>query len=414
MMNSGRGSLAKIRAVIVSYTFKVGNKPTYIAGPPQDLYGYLRKRCLEITFIEQPMSYSEDLSPTAVVCRKGKEISHYRFPMGLFPLKKSKAHIQSSPFVYSFFKIRDVISTLYFFIKLKKKFDLYVGIEAVNTLLGILFKRLKIVKTVVYDIIDYSPRRFDNRFLNFLYHKLDKFCVYHSDYAWIQTERIAQKRFDMGINQNKACKQLIKVSGLNPKRVKKIPLGEIDRYGLIYIGGLFKTDGLELVIEAMPKLCQKFNKLHLTIIGHGDQRSSLEERVKELGLEEKVKFLGTVAGRDDVEKLLLNNSIGLAPYLEDTNSLKFYNDPSKPKLYLSCGLAVVITKVPPVAFEIEKLKAGRAISYNVREIENAIIELLESDKALSNTRENARKMALSYGWDNIFDNLFKKMQFSIN
>ena len=64
--------------------------------------------------------------------------------------------------------------------------------------------------------------------------------------------------------------------------------------------------------------------------------------------------------------------MGIAPYVPDPNSFTWYADPGKPKVYLGCGIPVIITKVPEVAFEISKRKAGIAINYDSHELSEAI------------------------------------------
>src|SRR3989344_3727201 len=50
-----------------------------------------------------------------------------------------------------------------------RRYDLFIGLEAVNAIAGILLRKLGIVKTVVYYVSDYSPDRYKPKWVNDLY-----------------------------------------------------------------------------------------------------------------------------------------------------------------------------------------------------------------------------------------------------
>lgn len=70
---------------------------------------------------------------------------------------------------------------------------------------------------------------------------------------------------------------------------------------IIYVGRVFKKKGVYLLIEAM-KLIPQDIKLHLTIVGNGPDQNILEDRCKELGIENRVSFLGLRMDIPDILK----------------------------------------------------------------------------------------------------------------
>ena len=50
-------------------------------------------------------------------------------------------------------------------------------------MIGLFFKKIKFIKKVAYVIYDYTPVRFNNRFINNIYNFIDKICLYNSDYV---------------------------------------------------------------------------------------------------------------------------------------------------------------------------------------------------------------------------------------
>ena len=68
-----------------------------------------------------------------------------------------------------------------------------------------------------------------------------------------------------------------------------------------------------------------------------------------------------------MDNLIRQSAVGLAPYRDDPSSVKAYNDTAKPKLYLSFGTPVVMTRVTLFSKEMEKAKAGFAVGYDPKE-----------------------------------------------
>lgn len=401
--------LLKQRVIIVSYTHKSNGIPTYMAGPTQDLLNYLKTRTEEVAIIEQPDPISEDLTPTATVWEGTKQVRFIRFPMFWFPLKKGRRNVVHSPFLYALFKIRDWVSTIYFLIKLRKRFALYIGVESPNTLLGILLRGFGVVKKVVYDMIDYSPKRFESHFFNSLFHQLDKFCVYHSDFVWNQTKKISEERFQSGFKKERCAPQLVKPSGVDASTIRQLPLEEIERHSLIYVGSLLERDGVQLLIDALPEISKKVPQAKVIIVGEGDLEKSLQEETRKQGLNRQCQFLGMIGDQEKVEELMRYAAIGIAPYLGERGSVKYYNDVSKPKVYMACGLPIIITKVPPMAEEVDRKRAGIAIQPDSKALADAAIKLLTEDNLFTEYRKNALEYVKDYQWNTIFDRLFEEM-----
>ncbi len=407
-----RHPLAKTCVCIVSYTWKdEKGRPSHIAGPPQDLYRYLKSRAKEVVFIEQPQSYCVDVTPTMTVCLNGVEQKPIRFPMFWFPYNTARADIQQTPFPYIAFKIRDVLSTAYFMLRLGRRFDLYVGVEAVNAIMGIWLRRFKVAKKIVYDVIDYSPKRFDNTKLNEIFHAMDRYCVHGADWAWVQSGRVKPMRLELGAKDDLICPHILKKSGFGAdiSRVRVDSKESFDPHRLVYVGALHPTDGVDCLVEAMPQILEKVPQAKLVIVGDGIDAPKLRDRVQELGLEKNIEFLGTIGNPTEIENLLASSALGIVPYRKDHLSLKHFNDPSKPRLYLGCGLPVVITDVPEVAKEIHQRKAGMIIDWSPAALAEAVVSLLTDQVKLAEFRSNSLRMAEDFTWDKIFSNVFSQM-----
>ena len=97
----------------------------------------------------------------------------------------------------------------------------------------------------------------------------------------------------------------------------------------------------------------------------------------------------------------------MAPYEPEEGSLAYYADPGKIRTYLAVGLPVVVTKVPPSAYEIAQTRAGIAIEYDRREFIQAVIKLLSNDEFYLDCRKNAIELGANYSWEQVFTRAFK-------
>ena len=61
-----------------------------------------------------------------------------------------------------------------------------------------------------------------------------------------------------------------------------------------FIGSFYAYEGLALLLEAMPGLLQARDDIRLLLVGGGPQAEALKARATELGLEQKVSFVGRV------------------------------------------------------------------------------------------------------------------------
>jgi len=398
----------RLKVLLVSYTHKVGGQATYIAGPPQDCAKYLRERVAKLTFIEQPSPISDDLTLTATVWEHGVQIRIVRCPWG-WPRPLEGRNIEErAPWYYLGFKLREVAGTLYLLWKTSDCYDLYIGVEAINTVLGIWLRLWGRVRSVVYDVIDYSPQRFVSPVLNTVFHGLDSWCAAHANYCWNQTALIGQDRARR--NPRVAARQLVKPSGMPAARIQQRSNDQVTRTDLIYVGTLQARDGVWVMLEALPIILRAVPAATLRIIGNGNEEAAMKHWLADRGLIAHVKFLGMIGDPEAVESWVAKSGVALAPYRDDPGSVKRYNDPSKPKLYLACGVPVVITQVPPVAEEIQRDGAGVAVAGDPEAFAQGVLRLLTDQPFYQACRHGATRLAARYTWERIFDDLFAQME----
>ena len=75
-------------------------------------------------------------------------------------------------------------------------------------------------------------------------------------------------------------------------------LGLTEKKVIVSVGRLVHRKGQDVLIEAMPAIIKDVPEAHILMIGEGPYRSYLENRVKALGLQERVTFIGRIQYAD--------------------------------------------------------------------------------------------------------------------
>jgi glycosyltransferase involved in cell wall biosynthesis len=306
------------------------------------------------------------------------------------------------------FYAKDFLFTLVFALKIKEKFDVCIAADNLNTFSALFLRKIGFIKKVIFFTIDYTPIRFSNNLLNTLYHLLDRYCCYKCNFIWNTTKAMELERRKKGIDPNKCAPQIVVPNATNFHEIKRFSIDEIDRFTIAFLGHLRENKGPQLIIEAFSAIVKVVPQARLLIIGTGPLEEKLKERVAELGIGNHVEFKGFIDSHEEIEKMLAKCAIGVAPYVEDSESFTYYSDPLKPKVYMATGLPVVITRVPKIAWEIEKNRAGFAINYDLQQLIDAVTKLLTDEFLYVKFRKNAISLASKFTWSEVFSEAFNK------
>lgn len=365
----------------------------YTTGPSFKLEDYLKDKINSLIFIGHPFSFSEDTRSFLRVYKKGKLVVEKKF-----------IRWKGSEFV---FYLKDLFLTLWWYLRYSEKNNYFIGVNNFNVFAGLLLGLFTNVGRVIFYTIDYIPQRFNNHIINSIYHWLDRLAISKSHRVWNLSSVMVEEREKRGVDPQYREKQIVVPIGTDVSS-KLASLNKIKRHRIVFLGHLLRKQGVELLVAAMRDVVKKNPSAHLLIIGGGELEEKLRRDVIRLKLEKHVKFTGFVKEFSDVQRLLKDSAIAVAPYVDDSSTYTRYTDPGKPKDYMASGLPVVITKVPQVAWEIEENKSGIAIEYNKEKLIEALVKLLKDDKLWISFRRNAFRMAKKYEWEKIFDKAFSK------
>lgn len=399
---------------ISTYTFIYNGIHTNNSGPVIPLRDFFNKRAKTVYLLEQPLPGSDFHDTVLTVFREAKELE--RVTKNLFFSRTPAQRVDSNK-TYIRLKLRDIFSNFYFFFKSYRafrtqKFDLFIGLESINALCGVIMKKAGLVDKVVYYIFDWAPDRYSNPVLNRIYIWLDKMATYHSDSTWNITYTIGEARKNiLRFDEGRMSPQLYVPYCINFNEKWILPDDRIDPNLIVYSGGLIEENGAMLLVEAYRLVMEKFPQSKLLIIGGGyGLEKEMKEYVKEHGMEKNVEFTGYIADETRIMEMQSRCAIGVAPYPIMEGSRKPFGDVIKIRMYFACGLVTVTTPVPPVSKEIADEKLGyRTMDDSLEEIAKGICFFLDNKDLLIQYRNNVIKKAKLSSWEDNYNNALEKM-----
>lgn len=372
--------IKELKVAVVTHTFATGHA--------QHLEAFLKERVSFLLFVGHPFSYAKDTRSFYHLYTEGRLV------------RKHVAIDWPLSGVLRF--IKDTVYTLLWLLLCSPRLHLYVGANNLNALAGVWLRWLGKVDRVVFYTIDYVPQRFDSWLMNEIYHAIDRFCVRNCDQVWNLSPAMADAREKRGVPSRYRAKQIVVPTGTGVSAGAEWP-SNMDRNRIAFMGHLRPGQGVETLILALPEILREVPEARLRIIGTGPLEGELRQKVSKLGLDGHVEFTGYVEGYNEMLDKLAQCGLAVAPYVDDGRTYTRYSDPGKPKDYAGAGLPVVITRVPLVAWEIERCGAGLAIDDDIDQLVSAILSILRrSDAEYGELRKRVLDFARDYSWGNVF------------
>jgi glycosyltransferase involved in cell wall biosynthesis len=368
--------------IVISSHVVFDNDGKDIYGPAHNVSSYLDIKKINHSFIKHPLNKGHDI--VIEEHKNGNRIS-----------KKIKTS-PNLPFLICL--IKESIVTLRHL--KQKKPEIYIGVDPFNAILGVIAKKIHCTKKTIFYTPDYTPKRFKNKTLNYLYHRIDKFSAMYSDQIWNVSTRIQQIRKKQGIADNK---NFLVPNSPSFDESRILPYDQINKHDLVIVGNVTKTLDYEIIIDAIEALVKKFPDIRLLVIGIGDYMNDLKKIVESKKLEKNILFMGH-KNHDELLKILSKSVIGLALYTKEYE-WNYFGDSMKAREYLACGLPVIISDVPSTSDDIKKYKAGFVINNENTEIIQIIEKLFLNSNLYLEMRNNAIKLAQKYDSHKILDKI---------
>ncbi len=164
---------------------------------------------------------------------------------------------------------------------------------------------------------------------------------------------------------------------------------------LLFVGRLVEKKGLRYLLEAMPKIIERFPDSHLTVVGDGPERTNLEKLTHHLGVQGRVEFLGALPNE---ELPLLYQQAGIVVFPSVVGK---DGDREGFGLVLveamGCGCALVVTNLLSMEDIVKNEETGIVVDQrNAPQLVDAVLRLRNNPKLRLEFAEKALRHVRKY------------------
>jgi len=363
-------------------------------GPSQALRDYLNKhKANHVTVVVHPLVAGNQNMHLIHTYKKGKLLR-----------KKSIRMLNNPPYTYvldSFIPARLVKDSVWF------------GFNNLACLKGLIRRSFGGTQKVVYWAVDFVPDRFGPGFATKVYDAVDRYVCTHADYRVELTQEGLDGRNEyMGVSEEKLAPSIVVPMGAWLSRTPKTSKGSWSQKKIVYMGHIVERQGVDNVVKAMALLVKRDPLIKLDIVGGGPDEHKMKELAEKLNVTKHITFHGFVESHEDVERLLSEATVAVAPYAKIPSNFSVTSDPGKIKAYFGASLPIVMTDVPPIAKVLSEKGAGLICEDNPGSVTEKIMEYLGDEKLWSRARAASADMAKEYDWEVILSTKLKEMGIS--
>lgn len=193
---------------------------------------------------------------------------------------------------------------------------------------------------------------------------------------------------------------VIRPMGVDMRRL--FTLGESswrDSKHLLFVGRLVEKKGLDVLLQAMPRVLERHPEARLTVIGHGPLEKAMRDLAMRLDIAHCVEFVGPVRQRD-LPQAYRRASLFIAPFREarsgDREGLGLVLVEA-----LACGCPVIASDVPSTRDVLSGVPGVRTVMpASVDLLADAIVQGIDEESAMGCDVISAReRLAARFDWD---------------
>jgi glycosyltransferase involved in cell wall biosynthesis len=169
---------------------------------------------------------------------------------------------------------------------------------------------------------------------------------------------------------------------------------------VIWVGGYYPWHDLDLLLESFAQVLKRNSNARLVLVGDGQTRQSIAQRVQQNGLQHSVIMTGAIA-HTRVPEMLSIADVAVVPSAPVAASRGGTGTPLKLFEYMAAGKAIVATALNEAAEVIQDGHNGLLVEAgDVNGFAEAILTLLNDPVERVRLGQNARQQAIElYSWE---------------
>ena len=215
------------------------------------------------------------------------------------------------------------------------------------------------------------------------------------------------------VSNNDTAKVIINEYGVIPEKISILPKGvqlslfnsskQINPKKVVFAGAMYYHRGLDVLLEAIPKIIRKIPDAKFILLGNGNELEKLKEIVLEKNLENSVEFKGWIE-REKIPENISDASIGIGPLrLTDVTSRAL---PIKVLEYMAVSLPIIAQKGTLPDDVLVNEKNGYFVD-GAEDLAEKISSLLNEPDKINQMGNQSRLMVQNFSWDHIIKNVLE-------
>jgi L-malate glycosyltransferase len=158
--------------------------------------------------------------------------------------------------------------------------------------------------------------------------------------------------------------------------------------------------GIKYLIKAVDKLLPKYPNILLKIIGEGSEKKNLEQLAENLGIKNKVAFLGRISHNETL-KYYREADVFVLPSFNEGMSNAMLEA-------LSCGLPIIATHTGGTEELVREGVNGFVVKEkNSRDLADKIKKIASDEDLRQKMAQESRNLAMEFSWKNVAQKYFK-------
>ena len=207
----------------------------------------------------------------------------------------------------------------------------------------------------------------------------------------VETEYNKELLSSWGADRNKI---IVIPSGAHFHEIQTVAKAE-EEVDVIFVGRLVKIKGVHTLIEAIACLKREGKRVTLGIVGEGPERGNLQRLVQKWGLDERVRFYGSIEEEREMISVMKSAKVFVYPAAMEGGWALSGIEAN------ACGLPVISVRSGPlgvVEAVIDGYNGLLAEEQSPQLIAEKISLALDDDNLRENLRRNALNFAQNYDW----------------
>ena len=360
----------------------------FAEGPAQALRDYLVEREASVVMVSHPLTREDGTRHVITRYERGAVVGERRLRVPVRP----PLSFLADPFVPV----------------LPPRVDAWFGFNPLACARGLVARRLRRARSVVLWSVDFVPDRFGPRTpATRLYDRIDRLCCLRADARIELSDSARDARIRRHALPPDGAPAHVVPMGAWLGRVPTTASDGFRQRRVVFLGHLVERQGVDTLLDALALL----EDVSVDIVGTGPLEAQLRDRARSLGLA-NVRFHGFVPDHRDVEHVLAESSLAVAPYRVRDETFTRYADPGKLKAYVAAGLPVVLTDVPPNARELEREAGAEIVPDDAAALADAIWRGLAAPGRWRERRAAALTYAQRFDWERLLGDALAKLRLS--